>query len=148
MNTERRREINQERGQTLKPEIWAELSPVLTALEVDGFYPFICQALRTAQQQDALYAQGRKPLDDVNYLRTSAGLDPILDDENRVVTNSPSGSSYHELGRAVDICSYADGQQANFDDLDLFKAIWGYLEKKGWRWGHNFSHPDDDHFEK
>lgn len=148
MNTARRREINQQRGQTLLPELWAELEPVLDDLEESGHFPFIVQAYRSPEEQDALYAQGRETLETVNSIRARLGLDPILKDENHIVTNARANASFHQSRRACDIISYPDGSSAQWSDMAFYKLLWSHLEVRGWRWGGNFKRPDNDHFEK
>lgn len=149
MNTARRKELNQERGQTLLPELWQELEVVLDALEANGWYPFITQAYRSLEEQTAIYAQGREDLDTVNNLRKIAGLDIIADEENKIVTHAKSGSSKHNFRRAVDLANYKDGESCDFDNLYFYNAVWGYLERKGWLWGHKFQSFDDvAHYEK
>lgn len=64
-------------------------------LEQEGIVIRVVQGLRTWQEQDKLYAQGRT-------------------DPGNVVTNAPGGHSYHNFGLAVDCAPFlSDG--ANID---------------------------------
>lgn len=46
--------------------------------------PFVLTCvLRTQSEQEALYAQGRAPLDEVNKLRTQCGMSKITEQDNK-----------------------------------------------------------------
>ncbi len=109
----------------------------------------ITQGLRTYAEQEALYAQSRLPLDQVNALRQKAGMAPIEASENNEVTRAKPGSSYHNFGLAFDVVEIRDG-----------KAIWstgagskwdtiGALGKAhGLEWGGDWtSFKDRPHFQ-
>jgi len=101
------------------------------------------QVLRTFEEQDALYAQGR----------TKPGS---------IVTKAKGGQSYHNYGLAIDFCllndKNGDGKIAADEivwnrDTDLDKDhIVDWMEvvkvftKYGWVWGASFK--DYPHFEK
>ena len=102
------------------------------------------QTLRTIEEQDALYAQGR----------TTKG---------KIVTNAKGGSSFHNWGLAFDIVILYDldgngtFETASWDEKKDFdkngKADWfevvNYFKSKGWSWGGDFrSIYDSPHFEK
>lgn len=98
----------------------------------------ITQGLRTFEEQDALYAQGR----------TKPG---------KKVTNAKAGQSIHNYGFAVDICLVIDGKTAAWDtvkDWDNDKVADWYecvkiFAKHGWEWGGNWkTFKDLPHFEK
>ena len=98
----------------------------------------VTQGLRTFEEQDALYAQGR----------TKPG---------KKVTNAKAGQSIHNYGFAVDICLIIDGKEASWDtkkDWDNDKiADWHecvkIFAKHGWEWGGNWkTFKDMPHFEK
>lgn len=94
----------------------------------------IVQGLRTIEQQNALYAQGR----------TKPG---------KIVTNARGGSSYHNYGLAMDFAILVDeDKDGDFDILswDIKKdndkdgiADWlevvNVFEKAGWQWGGKWS---------
>lgn len=98
----------------------------------------ITQGLRTFEEQDALYAQGR----------TKPG---------KKVTNAKAGQSIHNYGFAVDICLIIDGKEASWDtakDWDNDKIADWYecvkiFAKHGWEWGGNWkTFKDMPHFDK
>lgn len=151
MNTQRRLDINEQRGATLLPDLWDELSQALASVEEEGWEPMIVTAYRSMDEQAALYAQGREEIDTVNGLREKAGMDDISETENeRKVTKAKPGSSLHNFKRAADIVNYPDGaSEPEWDNSNFFKALFSHLEPLGWKWGGNFkSFADVDHFEK
>lgn len=98
----------------------------------------VTQGLRTFEEQEALYAQGR----------TKPG---------KKVTNAKGGQSIHNYGFAVDICLIIDGKTASWDtakDWDNDKVADWYecvkiFAKHGWEWGGNWKiFKDMPHFDK
>jgi peptidoglycan L-alanyl-D-glutamate endopeptidase CwlK len=68
-----------------------------------GINLLVIETDRIQAMQDALYAQGRESLEEVNRLRAIVGLAPITAEENkRTVTNARV--SNHTGGNAVDLC--------------------------------------------
>lgn len=68
--------------------------------------PTLVEVHRSAATQRAYYAQGRKPLAQVNALRKAAGHAPIsAADNKRIITHRREGSSKHERlpSEAIDI---------------------------------------------
>lgn len=148
MTSERRREINDMRIDTLNENLRADVHHVLSDLETEGFFPLVTQAFRSPQLQDALYAQGRKPLEEVNQLRKIAGEDPIGEEENKVVTNSPSGKSLHEKGEALDIVNFPDGGSPEWNNMKFYSRANELFSTKGFRWGGTWkSWKDFAHYE-
>ena len=90
----------------------------------------VTQGLRTYAEQNALYAQGR----------TLPGPR---------VTNAPGGYSWHNFGRAFDVCivSYI----GDTTPRDVYDGPWQHIaelgEKAGLEWGGRFPSPDSPHFE-
>jgi len=92
--------------------------------------------LRTFAEQDAIYAQGR----------TKPG---------KIVTNSPSGLSFHNYGLAIDIVLLVDGK-ASWDVIKDFdgdgKSDWQEVVKIfkqfGWEAGIDWKFQDAPHFQK
>lgn len=97
----------------------------------------ITQSLRTIDEQNALYAQGR----------TKAG---------KKVTNAKGGQSLHNYGLAFDFCLIIDGKEVSWDlkkDWDGDKiADWmevvSVFRKAGWEWGGTWKFTDNPHFQK
>jgi peptidoglycan LD-endopeptidase CwlK len=67
----------------------------------------VIQTLRTIQEQEAYFAQGRKPIDEVNRLRAEAGLSLITSKDNYIITNTMK--SKHLIGEAYDIGIFHNG---------------------------------------
>lgn len=95
----------------------------------------IVQGLRTIDEQNGLYAQGR----------TKPGAK---------VTNAKGGQSYHNYGLAIDFCLLIDGKEISWDSIKDFDqdGIADWLEvakifqREGYKWGKAFN--DLPHFEK
>ena len=114
--------------------------------------------LRTAQEQAALYAQGRKPLVEVNEERNVAGMAPIGEEENSYVVTQCDGiptaqgghgRSPHQLGTAIDVVPRGDagpiwpphGDTRWLPIAQAFKA-------QGFEWGGEWTDfPDDPHYQ-
>lgn len=92
--------------------------------------------LRTIEEQNSLYAQGR----------TKPG---------NIVTNAKGGQSYHNFGLAFDIVLlYDKDNNGTFEtaswslNADWMRVV-DYFKSKGWVWGGDFkSFKDYPHFEK
>jgi peptidoglycan L-alanyl-D-glutamate endopeptidase CwlK len=76
---------NTTRLQELHPEFAARVQELLAYMEGEGYPLLITQGLRTWEEQDTLYAQGR----------TARG---------KIVTQARGGYSHHNFGLAVDLC--------------------------------------------
>jgi peptidoglycan LD-endopeptidase CwlK len=71
-------------------------------LQINGIAYIVMETLRDQDVQDAYYAQGRLPLDQVNTLRTTAKLLPIDEKQNEnIITHAKV--SYHTSGKAIDM---------------------------------------------
>ena len=139
--------ISLESCQKLHPKVRQEVIDTITKIE-QGFPPTIkvrvVQGLRTIEEQNALYAQGR----------TTPG---------KKVTNAKGGKSYHNYGLAIDFAIMYDqnndglfellswdiakdgdndGQKDWLEVVNAFKAL-------GWGWGGEWhSIKDYPHLEK
>lgn len=116
------------RVSALHPAIRREAAGFITdAEDALGITLRITQGLRTIDEQNALYAQGR----------TKPG---------KIVTKARGGQSYHNYGLAIDLVEMIDGQPNwNFK----YEKLLPYAMKYGFSWGGNFkSIPDKPHFEK
>ncbi len=133
--------VTQDRIQLLHPAVRQEVTTIINEAnqQLTGKAQVrISQGLRTIEEQNNLYAQGR----------TKPG---------KKVTNAKGGSSYHNYGLAVDIVLIIDGKEASWDTEKDFdndgKADWmevvAVFKKYNWAWGGNFkSITDKPHFEK
>lgn len=130
--------VSIQRVKLLHPAIRDEVAELIGKIEINNpFVIRIVQGLRTIDEQNALYAQGRtKPGD--------------------IVTNAKGGSSYHNYGLAFDFCLLYDGKiswDTNFDgDKDGQKdwqEVVQMFKNNGYTWGGDFhSIPDAPHLEK
>jgi peptidoglycan L-alanyl-D-glutamate endopeptidase CwlK len=132
-----RDKISIDRAKLLHPAIRDEVISLIT--EVEKGFPAniavrIVQGLRTIDEQNSLYAQGR----------TKPG---------NIVTNAKGGSSYHNYGLAIDFAILIDKDgNGTYDELswDIKKdndkdgvADWlevvKVFEAAGWEWGGRWS---------
>lgn len=155
------------RIQQAHPFVRAELttlySEICAALKGKALCRF-AYVIRSFAEQAALYAQGRKPLLDVNALRKTANLPAISVTENKkTVTNAPAGLSIHQYGLAVDIvlvvdtdgngsyetASWDTKKDFDGDGLSDWMEVVAIFKKYGWSWGGDWaSFKDTPHFEK
>jgi peptidoglycan LD-endopeptidase CwlK len=82
---------------TLHPAFKFAVDAIMNGMRARGWDPAIGSGMRTNEQQDALYAQTRKPLKEVNALRTASGLPAISAAANtgKPVTYARGGLSNH-----------------------------------------------------
>ncbi len=147
--------VTLERIQLLHPNIRQEVEHMYRAQIVPALSgKAICRfayTLRTIEEQDALYAQGRTKLFDANGKRLG------------IVTNAKGGQSIHNYGLALDIVLLVDVdgngtfESASWDlkkDFDSdTKSDWmevvNILKNNGWTWGGDWvKFKDAPHFEK
>jgi peptidoglycan L-alanyl-D-glutamate endopeptidase CwlK len=133
--------VSQPRIELLHPSIREEVKYLIEQAEtvVDETLAIrVVQGLRTIEEQDALYAQGR----------TTPGS---------IVTKAKGGSSYHNYGLAIDICWLykQDDGSYKYDDVKSwkqggnFRKVIEIFKASGYTWGGDFkSIPDGPHFEK
>ena len=93
---------------------------------------FVVHTLRTYDEQDALYEQGR----------TEPG---------KIVTNARGGSSFHNWGLALDVAFEQDGSQhptwsTAGSDIDDWRLLGSMGEAIGFEWGGRFDLKDFGHF--
>lgn len=82
----------------------------------------ISEGYRTAEVQQAYYAQGRQSLADVNELRRKAGLYEITEKQNYVISWALPCESPHQHYAAVDVYVLtADGKKLESDPNTLKK---------------------------
>ena len=112
----------------LKPKVRELAEKLINECKRQGHQITITQTLRTIEEQDALYAQGR----------TKPG---------NIVTKAKGGYSLHNFGVAFDICPIVNGKAA-WSDTTLFKKIGEIGVKFGLEWGGIWtSFPDLPHFQ-
>ncbi|MCK4911801.1 MAG: M15 family metallopeptidase [Thermodesulfovibrionales bacterium] len=136
----------------LHPVVRDRCARLIEACSARGLHLMVTSSLRSAQEQAALYAQGRKPVDVVNALRAVAGLAHISSDKNTIVTHATT--SVHEFGLAFDVALTNDGAPHWDKSLDLndngyadYREVGSVGESLGLVWGGRFRHRDLCHFE-
>lgn len=118
-----------------------------------GIEIIFTSTLRTDSMQNALYVQGRIMLEDVNMARHIAGLGPITEAQNRIVTNAKY--SMHQSGCAFDIAiigpkgiSWDVKADINDDNYPDYEQVGIIGESLGLTWGGRFKRLyDAAHFE-
>lgn len=128
----------------LREPFKSKIEAFLKELDKIGLKYSIVETCRSLVTQQAYYAQGRKPLEEVNFLRAKAGLTPIQSSQNVVVTwtlDSP-----HLYGFAIDIVPLVNGKPA-WNRYDLFAKIGEIAEKHGLEWGGRWEEKDYPHIQ-
>lgn len=145
-NAEYRKQLNAERISTLVPELQKPCLEGIDKLEDAGYEPLVVEAKRSQEYQEALFAQGRQSLDEVNSLRELAGKDPITEQENKY-TVTQTKYSKHLQGKAFDITCINKGE-VDWDDYNFINMAGIIFKKLGLTWGGDFvGFKDEDHFE-
>ena len=112
----------------LHPKVRAMALELIEACKVAGIKIILTHTLRTIQEQNELYAQGR----------TKPG---------KIVTNAMGGYSYHNYGLAFDVVPVV-GKLAVWDDNDLWNTIGRAGQDIGLEWGGSWEKfKDKPHFQ-
>jgi peptidoglycan hydrolase-like protein with peptidoglycan-binding domain len=113
----------------VNPELAARVRLMAADLQKQGINIVVTDGLRTFDEQNALYAQGR----------TKPG---------NIVTNARGGQSFHNYGLAVDIYEMKNGQPNFKPTAATQRAIGAAGEKYGLEWGGKFKTINDPpHFQ-
>ena len=112
---------------TLLPEVQPSARALVTKAGADGITIKVISGLRTYDEQNDLYAQGR----------TKPG---------KIVTNARGGRSNHNFGIAFDIGVFEGGQY--LDESPKYKAVGVLGMDLGLEWGGNWKTiQDEPHFQ-
>lgn len=137
----------------LVPEVALKAAKVI-GIMVDFQIPHaVTSTLRTTEEQQALYAQGRKPLAEVNGLRAAAGMAPIAEADNGYTVTRADGvvnKSNHQGGRALDIVPTDDAGRPIWPPHDHpgWLRIAEIMRANGFKWGGDWpDFPDYPHYE-
>lgn len=135
-----------------------------TAMREKGLFFTVTCTARTYAEQEALFAQGRKCLADVNALRSRVGLAPITEEANRrkvtwTLRSKHIVHSENEKACAFDIVlldphndlkgHYDLKADVNSDQIPDYAEAGKLGECVGLKWGGHFNdychfeHPDD-----
>jgi peptidoglycan L-alanyl-D-glutamate endopeptidase CwlK len=119
---------------TIAPALAQKIRSAAAKLEEQNIHICVYSGLRTAAEQDALYAKGRQ-------------------DSGHVVTNAKAGQSMHNYGLAADIVPFLsdadDANTLNWNPVSAnYKAMVAALKAEGLEWGGDWIHFKDlDHFQ-
>jgi peptidoglycan L-alanyl-D-glutamate endopeptidase CwlK len=123
--------------QLLAPEVCKYFEGFIGRLDKQGLRYSILETLRTKEVQEAYYAQGRRPLEEINELRKKAGLYLLGAEEgNRIVTKTME--SVHLTGKAADIVPVIDGKipwNITAENAELWLAFGRLGQEAGLEWG-------------
>ncbi len=121
----------------LQEDVRKNFEDFLNRLETEGFEYTVTETLRTLTVQEAYYAQGRKPLTEINELRKKAGLYLLGEAEGkRVITQTMQ--SVHLTGRAADIVPVVNGKipwNITAETAPLWLAFGRLGQEAGLEWG-------------
>lgn len=125
----------------LHPIVQGMWNTFVLACEQKGIKVMVTSTLRTADEQLAYFAQGRKALKGVNEFRSRAGLPLITTQENlRIITKN--FTSIHEFGCAIDFAIVKAGlviweikADINENNISDYREAGEIAEKIGFRWG-------------
>ena len=125
--------VSEERLAEVMPLLADKIRSMASELACEGVVIRVVQALRTNEEQDKLYAQGR----------TTIGP---------VVTNVKGGHSYHNFGLAVDCVPSLPDENAFLPDWNPTHPTWKKMEAIGERLGLDSgstwrTFPDAPHFQ-
>lgn len=110
----------------LHPTLIVKVKQIIAAMEAQGIEMRVVQGLRTYEEQNMLYAQGR----------TRKGPK---------VTNAKGGQSYHNFGLAADLCPFKDGKP-QWEHESAFGRLGAVCRSVGLEWGGNWPRfPDRPH---
>jgi len=107
------------RIEDLHPKLQELANAFKDACEGQNFPVSIYFTLRTIEEQDALYAQGR----------TTPG---------KIVTNAKGGESYHNYGLAFDAAPLNSDLSINWNDPTLYAKMGIIGQSVGLEWGGRF----------
>ncbi|HEX8922139.1 MAG TPA: peptidoglycan-binding protein [Pyrinomonadaceae bacterium] len=110
---------SENRLKKVNPELASRIRAVVAALAQGGIQIEVVQGLRTFEEQDNLYKQGR----------TKPGP---------VVTHARGGQSNHNYGLAVDVVPFTDGKPNWNAPNSVWVAIGAEGAKLGLEWGGNW----------
>jgi peptidoglycan LD-endopeptidase CwlK len=127
--------------QLLNPDVRRYFEDFIGRLDQQGFRYAITETLRTIEVQEAYYAQGRRPLEEINDLRKKAGLYLLGAEEGKKIVTKTM-ESVHLTGFAADIVPVIDGKipwNISKDNAGLWLAFGRLGQEAGLEWGGTWS---------
>jgi peptidoglycan L-alanyl-D-glutamate endopeptidase CwlK len=123
--------------QLLAPEVRKYFEGFIKKLDNQGLRYSVLETLRAKEVQEAYYAQGRRPLEEINGLRKKAGLYLLGAEEGkRIVTKTME--SVHLTGKAADIVPVIDGKipwNITAENAELWLTFGRLGQEAGLEWG-------------
>jgi peptidoglycan L-alanyl-D-glutamate endopeptidase CwlK len=144
----------------LTPTLEKKARKFLALCEKRGLPVHITCTRRSIHEHEALYAQGREPLEKVNELRKAVGLWALKEEENQRPVTWTLKSRHivfdeKERARAFDVALVRDKQfvwdlkvDINENDLNDWEEIGRIGESAGLEWGGRWAKPDRPHFQE
>ena len=129
--------MNKDKLLELDPKACQYFEDFTGRLERFGYRYKILEALRTPLVQAAYYAQGRKPLEEINRLRKKAGLYLIDAEEGKKIITKTMESA-HLIGKAADIVPVIDGKipwVITAENAELWLDFGELGKESGLEWG-------------
>lgn len=124
--------ISEQRLSSVNPVLAQKIRAAAEAVAPTKLFFRVYSGLRTAEEQNALYAQGREVPGDI-------------------VTNAKAGESMHNYGLAADIVPFMSGESGalNWNPASAqYRAMVAALKEQGLAWGGDWVHFKDlDHFQ-
>lgn len=137
----------QKKLETVHPVLRQRIEILIENGQTKGFDIRVVSAHRNEYEQNALYAQGRKSLSEVNQLRSKASLGNISASENSyTVTNAKALQSNHNFGLAVDCVNFVNGKP-DWNDLNAFRFIASEGKRLGLESGADWKFTDRPHLQ-
>ncbi|MCD1654713.1 M15 family metallopeptidase [Treponema zuelzerae] len=136
----------------LKEPARSRAEEALAELRRLGVRVSVVSTLRTTEEQQALFAQGRKDLAEVNRLRAIAGLGTLPEKENRYTVTNADGiqnRSRHQSGKALDVVPLEGGRAVWPPATDpRWQVIANVFKARGFAWGGDWKdYPDYPHYQ-
>lgn len=140
----------------LEPELQGLALALLQNGARAGLLLRITQTRRTFAEQQEIYDEGRalpgEPCHHFGEQQPRAVGTCKQHPLGATVTAAGPGWSWHNYGRAFDVCEndntpYDAGRPGHLDDDNFWEKVGGLGESLGLEWGGRWKHPDRPHFE-
>jgi peptidoglycan L-alanyl-D-glutamate endopeptidase CwlK len=113
---------------TLHPELQPLARALIERAVAAGINAKVISGLRTYEEQNELYAQGR----------TEPG---------KIVTKARGGQSWHNFGTAFDIGIFSKDGKTYYGESEAYKEVGRLGEELGLEWGGGWKFVDEPHFQ-
>lgn len=131
----------------LMPDVQIAANSAIADMTAKSISFYVTSTLRTLLEQQALYAQGRKSLIEVNAIRKAAQMPPLPEYENEYTVTNCDGvtnRSNHQSGRALDVVPLVNGVPAWPDrGHGYWQPIADVMKAHGFEWGGDWAEFQD-----